>query len=71
MGLQLVEFDERAGVEEDLEPLPGGVLSLGVLLLDPLRPAPELGLALEVGQAGPEAVVVMGGMVGHGSLSVP
>ena len=33
---QLVELDEGALVEEDLDPLPGGLAALGVLLLDRL-----------------------------------
>ena len=36
---QLVELDERALVEEQLDPLAGGLAALGVLLLDRLRRA--------------------------------
>ena len=50
---QLVELDERALVEEQLDPLAGGLAALGVLLLDRLRRAGVHGLVeapLEVGQ---------------------
>jgi hypothetical protein len=36
---QLVQFDERAGVEQQLDALTGGLLALGVLLLDHARRA--------------------------------
>ena len=50
---QLVELDERALVEELLDPLAGGLAALGVLLLDRLRRPGVHGLveaALEVGE---------------------
>ena len=50
---QLVELDERALVEELLDPLAGGLAALGVLLLDRLRRAGVHGLveaAVEVGE---------------------
>ena len=50
---ELVELDERALVEEQLDPLAGGLAALGVLLLDRLGRAGVHGLveaALEVGE---------------------
>ena len=38
---QLVELDERALVEQRLDPLAGGLLALGVLLLDRAAPSPR------------------------------
>ena len=55
---QLVELDERALVEEQLDPLAGGLAALGVLLLDRLRRAGVDGLV--------EASVQVGELAGRG-----
>ena len=54
---QLVELDERALVEEQLDPLAGGLAALGVLLLDRLRRARVDGLV--------EAPVQVGELAGR------
>jgi hypothetical protein len=68
MGFELVELDEGAGIEEEIEPLPGRGLALGVLFGDPFVSAAELGLPLELGDLGAELVVILVWMVGHGVL---
>jgi hypothetical protein len=68
VGLELVELDERPGVEELFDALPGGELALGVLLVGPLLAAAELGLPLFLGQPGPEPLEVGRKGVGHGVL---
>ena len=50
MDLELVQLDEAAGVEQQLDALARGQLALGVLLLDPLLAAAQLGLRVERGQ---------------------
>ena len=44
MGLELVDLDERAGVEQRIDTLASRQLAGLVLLLDPLLAAAELGL---------------------------
>src|SRR5262249_20841837 len=48
--LELVELDEAAGVEQQLDPLPRGELSVLVLLVDPLLPAAQRALRVERGE---------------------
>jgi hypothetical protein len=43
MGNQGVDFDERPGVEQEIDALAGGELAGLVLLLDALDAAPQLG----------------------------
>jgi len=50
MRLELVQLDEAAGIDEQLDPLPGRELSFLVLLLDPVETAAQLGLRVESGQ---------------------
>ena len=45
---ELVDFFERAGVEQQLDPLARGQSAAGVLLVEPLLAAAELGAPLEV-----------------------
>jgi len=45
---ELVDFLERARIEEQLDPLAGGQAAAGVLLVEPLLAAAELGAPLEV-----------------------
>jgi hypothetical protein len=44
MDNELVELQERSGVEQDVEPLAGGLLAGLVLATDPLLAAGQLGL---------------------------
>src|SRR5205823_14246508 len=53
--LELVELDEAAGVEEELDPLAGGELAFLVLLLDPLLAAAQLRLQVERGELFPRS----------------
>ncbi len=51
VGLELVELDERAGVEQQLDALARGQLAVGVLLVDAIGAAAELGARVERGEA--------------------
>ena len=51
VGDELVELFERAGIEQQLDPLAGGELAGGVLALEPVGAAAELGAALEIGES--------------------
>ena len=48
MGDELVELLERAGIEQQLDPLARGQLAGGVLALETIGAAAELGAPLEV-----------------------
>src|SRR5262249_15500011 len=50
VGDELVDFLERAGIEEQVHPLAGGQLTARALLAKTLFSAAELGPAIEVGQ---------------------
>ena len=50
MGDELVELLERAGIEQQLDPLARGELAGRVLALEPLLAAAELGATLEIGE---------------------
>ena len=50
MGNKAIQFDEAAGVEEEVEPFPGGELALPVLLSQSFRATALLGLGLSVVQ---------------------
>ncbi len=47
---ELVDFLERAGVEQQIDALARGQLAGGVLLVEPVLPAAELRAALQVGE---------------------
>jgi hypothetical protein len=47
---ELVQFLERAGVEEQIHPLAGRELSRRMLPLEPVGAAAQLGAALEIGE---------------------
>ena len=50
VGDELVELFERAGIEQQLDPLARGQLAGGVLALEPIGAAAELGASLEIGE---------------------
>src|SRR5262249_30267256 len=50
VGDQLVDFLERARIEEELDALARGQLSRGVLPLEPFPAAAELGATLQIGE---------------------
>ena len=50
MGDELVDLLERAGIEQQLDPLARGQLAGRVLPLEPIGAAAELGAPLEVGE---------------------
>ena len=56
VGDELVQLDEGAGVEQEVDPLARGELARLVLLGDALGSAAELGLPLQGVQAGAERV---------------
>ena len=73
VGLELVHLHERAGVEEQLDALARGELSLLVLLLHPLGAAAQLGLRVERGEAvarveARETLLARGGRQAGGGL---
>ena len=47
---ELVELLERAGIEQQIDALPGRELARRVLTLQTLTPAPELRPPFEIGQ---------------------
>ena len=67
VGLELVELDERPGIEQALEPLAGGELAVGVLLVDALAPPAELGRFFELEEAVAQAFEVGMRRSGHPS----
>jgi len=73
MGDETVELDERARIEEEVDPLARGELSRLVLLLDPLGAAADERLGVhriepfEVRRGGPRGEVGASGSVGHRS----
>jgi hypothetical protein len=47
MGDELVQLEEGPGVEQEIQPLPGGELACLMLLGDALGPATQLGLSFQ------------------------